>query len=57
MVNVNHIFKSDIQKDKTHSFKDAPARIFYLGGGTWFTNIREMPLENLKSYRVPESNS
>ena len=57
MVHVNHTYKSDILKNKTQSLKEAPARNFFLGGGTWPTNIQVMPLENLKSYRGPESNS
>ena len=57
MVHVNHTYKLDILKDTTQCSKEAPARKFCVGGGTWSINIREMPLENLKSYCVLESNS
>ena len=57
MVHVNRTDKSDILKNKTQSLKEASARHFYIEGGTWSMTIQEVPLENLKSYPVPESNS
>ena len=57
MVHMNHTYKSDILKVTAQYLEEAPARKFYVGGGTWSIDIREMLLENLKSYRFLESNS